>query len=70
MPDMRRRLAASPWLTALVSWIVATVVVAGGFALWQRSNGAPFFWEDVRDAALIAAPLALFRAWRDIRRGS
>ncbi|MFZ5817992.1 MAG: hypothetical protein ACOY93_22295 [Bacillota bacterium] len=58
----------NPWLAALLSWALATGLVTGGYAIWLYSQGQPMRWNLVGEAALIAVPLALFRAWRD--RGS
>jgi|GEM_PF-2859696 len=58
----------NPWLAALLSWALATGLVTAVYALWLRSQGQTIEWELVGEAAMIAAPLALFRAWRDRER--
>lgn len=55
----------NPWVAAFFAWLVASALVAGVFAAWQYAHGQPIKWEVIRDASLIVAPLALFRAWRD-----
>jgi len=55
----------NPWVAAVSAWVLATVLVTGAFTAWQYAHGQPIRWDFIRDAALIAAPLALFRAWRD-----
>lgn len=57
----------SPWLAALASWALATGLVTAAYAIWRFSQGKSMRWDIVGEAALIAIPLALFRAWRDKR---
>jgi hypothetical protein len=64
---MRKLAAGSPWLAAILSWAVAVLLVTVGYGVWLRSQGEPFHWSILRDAALFAAPVALLRAWRDSR---
>ncbi|MDF2627515.1 MAG: hypothetical protein K0R39_1346 [Symbiobacteriaceae bacterium] len=64
---MRRLMTGSPWVAAAISWLLATGLVSGGYTLWLLKSGKPTDWTILRDAALMAAPLALFRAWRDAR---
>lgn len=65
--SMRKLASASPWVTAVVSWALATGLVSGLFVLWSVIQGDPVQWSMVRDAAFMAAPLALVLAWRDSR---
>lgn len=65
---MEKPRSLNPWLVALLSWALATGLVAGVYAVWQVSQGKVAHWSIVRDAALMAAPIALFRAWRDRAR--
>jgi hypothetical protein len=64
---MRRLMTGSPWVAAGISWLLATVLVSAVYTLWQVKSGKPADWLILRDAAVMAAPLALFRAWRDAR---
>lgn len=65
---MRRYVGERPWLAAVLSWALATALITAAYAVWTASNGEPFRWDIVRDSSLFAAPLALFRAWRDSRK--
>ncbi len=65
---MNRPGRVNPWLAAVLSWALATGLVTAIYAIWLRSQGQSIAWELVGEAALIAAPLALFRAWRDRER--
>ncbi len=53
---------------ALLSWVGATGLVAGGYAVWTYAQGQTFRWDLMRDAALMVGPVAAFLAWRDSRR--
>ncbi|HYF91582.1 MAG TPA: hypothetical protein VD969_05010 [Symbiobacteriaceae bacterium] len=67
---MRKFLAGSPWGAAFLSWFLAAGIVSGVYLLWVTLRGGVIQWSIIRDAALMAAPIALFRAWRDSgRRG-
>lgn len=65
---MRKLVADRPWLAAFVAWVLATVLVSAAYGAWLLTQGEPFHWDIVRDAALYAAPVALVTAWRDSRR--
>jgi len=58
----------APLLTALIAWAAATGIVGVIYALWLFSRGEAMQWSLLGEAAGIAAPLALFLAWRDSRR--
>jgi RsiW-degrading membrane proteinase PrsW (M82 family) len=60
----------SPWVAALLSWALATGLVTAVYTAWRLSQGKPMRWDLVGEAALIAVPLALFRAWRDGRKNA
>lgn len=53
------------WVAAFLSWALATGLVTGFYAIWLLSQGQKMRWDLVGEAAMIAIPLALFRAWRD-----
>lgn len=57
----------NPWAAAALSWVLATGLATAGYAVWQLSQGKAMNWQMVGEAAVIALPLALFRAWRDKR---
>jgi hypothetical protein len=57
-----------PLVVAVLAWFVATAVVAGVYAIWSAMAGDRFSWFTVRDAALMAAPMAILLLWRDRRR--
>ncbi|HWI65953.1 MAG TPA: hypothetical protein VNT75_29335 [Symbiobacteriaceae bacterium] len=65
---MRKLAAANAWVAAVLSWLLATGVVSGIYVLWLTIRGEAIQWTFIRDAALMAAPIALFRAWRDSSR--
>lgn len=65
---MSGRERPGPWLTAVIAWAAATGIVGGIYALWVLSRGEAVQWSLVGEAALYAAPLAVFLAWRDARR--
>lgn len=65
---MERIRRLPPLVIVVGAWILATTVVAGAFAIWSAIAGEPFNWFIVRDAALMAAPMALLLLWRDRRR--
>lgn len=62
------RIRKNPWLSALLSWMLATVLVGGIYTAWQASTGQPVRWDLLKDAALIGIPFALINAWRDRKR--
>lgn len=62
---MGRGWRQKPWLVALVSWVLATGLVVGGYGVYKASQGEPFRWDMAKEAAVIGAVFALFRAWRD-----
>lgn len=55
----------NPWLVALVSWAGAVAAVTIVYGIWLLSQGKPMRWDLIGEAALIVAPLALIKAWRD-----
>ena len=55
-------------LVALVSWVLATGLVVGGYGLYKASQGEPFRWDMAKEAAVAGAIFALFRAWKDRAR--
>lgn len=65
---MRKLAAVNPWVAGVLSWLIATGLVSGVYMIWTVTRGQTVNWTIVRDAALMAAPLALFRAWRDSGR--
>ena len=65
---MRKLVSSNAWVAAILSWLLATVLVSGTYVLWLTIRHQPIQWSFVRDAALMAAPIALFRAWRDSGR--
>lgn len=58
----------SPWVTALLTWALATGLVSAVYAAWRLSQGKEMRWDLVGEASLFAIPLALFGAWRETRR--
>lgn len=57
----------NPWVAAVLSWALAAGLVTAVYAVWLYSQGEAMRWELAGEAALIAIPLGLFRAWRDKR---
>lgn len=53
---------------AVVSWLVASTLVGGGFIVYSLYQGQSIRWDLIREAALMVAPIALFIGWRDSRR--
>lgn len=65
MSDQRQ---VSSWIMAVVSWLVASTLVGGGFIVYSLYQGQSIRWDLIREAALMVAPIALFIGWRDSRR--
>lgn len=65
---MERIRRLPPLIIAVLAWFIATALVSGVYAIWSAKSGEPFSWFTVRDAALMAAPMALLLLWRDRRR--
>lgn len=58
----------NPFVAAFLAWALATGLVTAVYTIWLYSQGQRMRWNLVGEAALIAIPLALFRAWRDWRK--
>lgn len=52
------------WQAALAAWVVATLLVGGGYALFQAVQGGLINWRRVAVAAGLAGIYALYLAVR------
>lgn len=58
MPRMKN------WQAALIAWLVATLVVGGGYSVFQLLRGRTPNLTTVLVAAALAGLYALYLAWR------
>jgi hypothetical protein len=63
--NLKKLVQSNSWVAAGLAWLVATVLGCAVFAIYLATIGETIRWVEIRNAALIALPIALLRGWRD-----